>query len=196
MIGLKLRFKGERTYLHGPDIFIEIERVLVQNAGPGFIRKLVFKNFAKRQCALITNEFLLSDLKIIGNGLWLLEDNSSIKFWVVEIEDEVAERYPFDEEALLASSNLQHDAISLSKSKDYSCIDHIVTLTKSLNASFSPIEFGKWIFGQIELQSPLPKSFKAIRVKRVSGIRNKFSRNQITIDGEVVGEIRFIVANP
>ena len=42
----------------------------------------------------------------------------------------------------------------------------------------------------------LPEIFSSIVITRTAEIKNKFSRNNIVIDGVSIGEMRFIVGNP
>ena len=196
MIKLNMRYKGDRNYLQGGDFFDAITLSLLSESGPGFLEKVRFKSFSKKQCFLVLNERPSQNVRQIGNGLWLNDNGDETKFWIVEGEIAVALRYPFDEDKLVSPSSVVEYMIKLEKNNEFSTIENIVALTKKLNYTLTPNVNGKWVFGQIELLKSLPEAFDQIQVERISERKGVFSCNQIVIDKELIGEIRFIVGKP
>ena len=196
MIRLDMRYKGERDYLHGTDFHEEITTKLSEIICAGFTKKICFKSFSRKQCFLVLNERPSQNLRQIGNGLWLNDNGDETKFWIVDGEMAVASRYPFDEDKLVSPSSVAECIIKLEKNNEFSTIENIVALTKKLNYTLTPNASGKWVFGQIELLKPLPENFDQIQIERISERKGMFSCNQITIDKELIGEIRFIVGTP
>ncbi|RBO85743.1 hypothetical protein [Marinomonas aquiplantarum] len=196
MSKLEMQYKGNRSYLHGTDFFSKITTGLANGLGAGSIRKLSFKSFAKNQCDLALNDRPSKDQHVVGNGIWRKSSDEEIRFWIVETDVPVVSRYPFDEDGLIAPSFIEDRTITLNIDNDYSAIENIVAMTKKLNYALSPDINGKWVFGQIDMLKSMPDSFDQIIITRKSERKGMFSCNQILIDKEHVGEIRFIVGDP
>lgn len=194
---LNLKFKGDRGYLHGTDFFEEISKRLNTIGNEGSIRKLAFKSFAINQCFLVCGGRPDSVAKVIGSGVWQESSGGKeFKFWVVEGDVPVTDRYAFDEEKLVSHSVVEGDRIFIDQKNEFSVIENAVALTKKLNYELTPQVDGKWVFGQIDLDVPLPENFNDMEIKRTSERQGKFSCNVLTIDSKYVGEIRFIVGRP
>lgn len=196
MLKLEMKYKGNRNYLHGTDFFNDITDNLFARFSIGAIKKLSFKSFARNQCDLVLNERPGQDKHVVGNGIWRKSEGDEIKFWIVETDLPVLSRYPFDEDGLVAPSCIEGNTISLVAGNDYSAIENIVALTKKLNYALTPDVKGKWVFGQIDMVKPMPEVVDKFQITRTSERKGMFSCNQILINNEHVGEIRFIVGQP
>lgn len=144
----------------------------------------------------MVNERPSQEAHQVGNGIWRDDKGDEIRFWIVEGKEEVVSRYPFDEEKLIAPSHVSEGTITLDVYNEHSAIENIVALTKKLNNTLTPEINGKWVFGQIDLIKPLPPIFNQIKIIRTNERKGMFSCNQVVIDKELVGEIRFIVGQP
>jgi len=191
---LQLKYKGARTYLHGSDIFNALEDSLsVSDAG--YLSKLVFKRFARNQIAILMEE-PADTRNVLGTALWKSDSGEEKRLWLTETDVAVTESYPFDEEAILAHAAVDDQHIQLTVPNAYSLIENIIALTKKLNYALSPQVNGKWLFGQLDLQQKLPKSWESLCIDRTICVANSFSRNRILIDDQHYGEIRFIGGQP
>lgn len=191
---LNLKFKGARIYLHGSDIFNAIEDLLSE-IHEGFLSKLVFKTFARNQIEVLMAK-PSDEAQILGQGNWKSIAGDSLNFWLRETDILVAESYAFDEDLILTNTTVTNEQINLEKQNIYSTIENVIALTKKLNYVLTPNVNGKWLFGQIDLQVKLPETWRVLGVVRTICVANSFSRNRILIDGEDVGEIRFIGGVP
>ena len=190
MFQIELKYKGNRTYLQGGDIFNALMESFLQ-IGDGFISRLVLKSFAINQIKVL-HKAPDRDKGILGNGLWKYTDGSEQRFWLQETEEPVTDSYSFNEDAITDEATLSGEAILLEMQNEYTLIENIIALTKRLNYLLSPDVRGKWLFGQIDLHRALPEYWKLIEIERKICVGNSFSRNIIQIDGDVYGEIRFI----
>ncbi|MCT7655661.1 ketoacyl-ACP synthase III [Oceanimonas sp. NS1] len=125
--------------------------------------------------------------------MWEQDNGVCHKFWVVEESRAVIGRYPFDEDGLVEPAIIEGNTIKITSLNQYNTIENVVALTKRINYKLSPDVDGKWVFGQVELIQKLPERFSTLEIVRVSERANKFSCNAIKIDGNEIGEIRFIV---
>lgn len=189
---MNLEFKGQRNYIHGSDIYNSISEELSE-LGYDYIKKLAFKSFARHQVRFTLDS--AESTSAFAFGI-LSTAQDSQKFYLIETDEPVTDRYPYDEalitdKAVIAGSQITGKADNL-----YSVIENVIALTKQLNYQLSPDVSGKWLFGQLDLKMALPVEWRQIQISQKSCIANSFSRNLITIDGAAYGEIRFIVGEP
>jgi hypothetical protein len=195
---LELSFKGSRDYLQGGDIFNALKNVvpIVSNHKEAFICRLSFRNFAKMACELTTdppNELTT----IIGEVRFAFPNElGHLDAWVVLTDIPVRQRKPFDEDLLLASAKFDqvNRSASLISRSEWTAIEEIIALTKYLNYAVNPNVKGKWVFGQLDLKQDLLDNYLKLDVKMINLIPGRFSVNNIFIDGDYVGSIRFIVS--
>ncbi len=190
----EFRFKGNRTYIHGTDLFQGVCDFMGSRSA-GYLKEMSFRLFGDKQCAIQFSPPNSSEARVISQGRWHdTGAGSDVKFWVIEQGDPVENRYEFDEDALCAGASIDEDKIQHSCNPAFLLIENIVALTKLFHNSQLPLDSGKWVFGQIILQEPLPESCETIQIENYQNIKNRFSRNRVLLDGQQVGEIRFIVA--
>ena len=190
MTSFSLKFKGSRNYLQGGDIFNALE-VKFGSKESGYLSKLVFKRFSRRQFDVL-NKLPVDSSQIFGNGVWTSLCGKCKRFWLEETASEVTESYPFDENKIISDAIISKNLIQLSSLNSYSTIENIISLTKKLNYILEPEYNGKWLFGQIDLKQRLPNQWTCITIERTVCVGIRFSRNVITIDNQFYGEIRFV----
>lgn len=189
---LDFKFKGDREYIHGTDFYSHIVSGL-SSFKLGYLSKLQFKKFTDKQCSLILGANA-NNSDVIAEGLWK-SGSRSINFYIIEKNEPVIERYFFDEDGLVSSAKFLKDSISNSFNSKFSLIENIVALTKNLHCKLFPSQKGRWVFAQISLRQALPNQCKEIYIYNTHHLANKFTKNKIHLDGDEIGEIRFIVAN-
>lgn len=190
-LNLNLQYKGARNYLHGSDFYNAIlNDFFVKDSG--YIRQIAFKKIARNQCILQITKPTDKE-KIIGTGYWLEKNGNEIQFWLLETKKRVEARYNYDEEFIVSSAKLKEKKISSLVHNRFSIIENIIALTKKLNSSLSPDIEGSWLFGQINQLSSFPANYIKIEIERTLFVNKKFSLNEIKIDNECYGSIRFLV---
>ncbi len=197
---LSLRFKGDRKYIQGGDIFNALADVSyeIRNQDKLFINKLVFRRFAHHACQLTTDKPKnMGDVvgqvqfkSLLGKGV--------VDGWVEEKDTFVSDRHDFDESLLLSSASLEYDirSATLSQRSIYTPIEDVIALTKYLNYSITPKISGSWVFGQLNMTEPLINNYQSLTIRMKNLIDSKFSMNEIILDGRQVGVIQFIVGSP
>lgn len=193
---LELEYKGNRSYLHGSDLYMQInEWAAGQYESTAYVRHLAFRNMAQHQCMLVLEPPDASD-HVIAKAVVMTKDGDK-KIWLIESEQAVTGRYDYDEESLVEKATLDvgGDTITLDQRIGFSVIEEIIALTKQLNNTLDPLEKGKWLFAQLDIDRPLKENCFQISIKRQQHIKGKFSVNTIMIDGNTNGKIRFIVGD-
>lgn len=197
---LPLSYKGSRQYIQGGDIFNALtdSSSEITNQDKVFINRLVFRRYARHACEL-TIERPENMETVVGQvrfRSW--SDGTLIDGWIVEKAIPVSDRQAFDESLLLAAATLDQEgrSASLPDRSMYTPIEDVIALTKHLNYSVSPQVRGNWLFGQLDLLEPLNDNYRTLEIKIKNMIVNKFSVNDILLDGRRIGTIRFIVGTP
>ncbi|HAS23356.1 hypothetical protein V6D52_03215 [Idiomarina loihiensis] len=188
-----LQLKGDRTYLHSTDFYDWLTGEVCER--DEWVAKLVFKKIISHQCEVVWKK---PDGPLSGLfELWGHPSDSSKTGWLVETSDAAVKRYDYDEDSLVSVADIDDEgqSIHMSGQRAASTIEVIVALTKKLHNTLFPLSSGKWLVGQLEFLGPLPISYKTVDVNVDRIIKGKFSVCSITIDGDTVGSIRFIVGD-
>ena len=187
--GLHFRFKGDRGYVQGGDIFDELHALLGKQAKQ--ILELSFRGFSNRQMRC-----LFADPGQGSKAEGVAVDAAGLRqpFWLVETDQLVTERYPFDEDAITSHAQLDGKAISANATSGYSVIEQIIALTKALNYHITPSVNGKWVFGQLRLGQPLPQAATHFVIRQKTLLAGRFSVQEVELDGKLIGQIRFITS--
>ena len=189
---LNLRLKGDRTYVHGSDIFNAAAEVIRDSEYDGYLAHLSFRHLGRRDCDMLWRRpdaaaILVASGRMSGAGR---------AFWIVESTRPVGGQYDFDEDALVAQTIIEEAEIRLERRSQYTAIEEVIALTKRLSYELEPNISGKWLFGQLNLKETLPGDYSTLVIRRKSGIPGRFNVNEVIVDQRSVGDIRFIVGDP
>ena len=193
---LNLKYKGDRKYLHGTDIYSAIvDYYSNTQPEPVFLQKLAFRSLAFKQCFIVDQQpekksSIIADIKIK-----LLKSNSVLHHWLIHSNMDVTSSYPYDDSIVAKNAKLELsvEGIRDTYNPDFTAIEQIVALTKKLSYVINPGITGNWLFGQLDLTTALPIKFTGVLIKRTKIINNHFSTNNIYVDDTLIGTIRFIV---
>ncbi len=194
---LTLAYKGSRDYLHGSDIFNAVSGIADEITGSSrcFVDRLIFRRYARTMCALTTVKPNNLE-KIVGQVRYMIpDDKRHVDCWLVEKDKLVTNRNPFDETFILSDVDIdkKRRSVILHERSIYTPIEDILVLTKYLNYTISPLRHGNWLFGQLDLVSPLNDDYQSLEIQMKNLIEGRFSVNSILIGGCQIGKIRFIM---
>jgi len=188
---LNLRYKGNRNYLQGADIYQVVNQYFKTKGG--YVRSITFREFARKQLEIKLERPNSARHSIAAEGS-VSYQTGECRFWLVVTDENVNGRYPFAEDVITSAATLTEDAVYVENCLDYSLIDIIVVLCKYYcNAHDKPL-LGKWIFCKLMLSKELPDYWTYLQIFRVSCLQGRFIRFSLSIDAIYFGEIHFIVA--
>lgn len=187
-------FKGDRDYVHGTDVFNAVQAQAESNASEAFVSSLLFRRFARRDCDLF--DARPEDASTLVAQGTIRRGTQDKRFWVAESDRSALGRQRYDESAITRDAEIDGVQIRCALRSSYTPIEEIIALTKRLVYFLAPKIDGKWVFGQLALTARLPDDYAVIVIKQNNLLANRFSANDIQIDGNTFGEIRFIVARP
>jgi len=196
IIPMSFRFKGNRDYIHGPDIYNEMIRSVATHYGRDGLGKLrlTMRKFATKQCDMTFGDLQDTPLisKRIVSELIIDTDRGREMFRLVETDKPIHERYNFDESLIENISKIDNHRIILAQDSGYSEIEIAVSLTKQLHNNFFPSDNARWIVTMVDLDKPLSKQYGAISsVKFEQGFGDRLTRSQIMSGDTILGRIYF-----
>jgi hypothetical protein len=191
---LELRFKGERKYIQGPDIFsttlswLDTQRSAVQEID------FAFHRLAKRQLKAV-----IGDLPENAEPTAVCTFTAAgvrERIYIVEIDEDVKESYPYPEEEIVSSMviDIANRKAVLEGSVAYSDIEVWVAMSKALHQQVFPELQGKWLFVRGKFKQFTLQSASQDRALVIAASFNgKLTRSDAFIDGVKVGEIYFSI---
>jgi len=184
------RFKGDRNYVHGTDLF----NGLVTHFGTCSLKNIRFS--------------IHSFIAVLGCRLSVVDVDEQLEpaevSCVLEADgheyalsiqadpelDAPLERYDYDETAITSLCVLGEDALTLEGESPHSFIETIVSMNKHMHQQLFPEAKGKWIFTKLELDA-----YEDVRNQLRLHLKHNFSfkltKTEILADGVSLGHIYF-----
>jgi hypothetical protein len=189
---LRLKFKGERDYLHGTDIYNETLTWLA-NWNPKIEDiDFAFHRLAKHQLKAMLG---MMPQGIEPAGVCSFTSGGSRKrVFLVETERPITERYPYQENDIVDSMEMDPSSSkgTLHGKTAYSDIEVWVAMAKALHYKAFPQLKGKWLF----VRGRFPSYARHTSVNKrtlviAASFNEKLTRSEALIDNVKVGEIFF-----
>lgn len=182
-------FKGDRQYVHGTSVY----DFLLENVGGGggiLQLDLMFHHLAKRNLCFTTEK--PKDLaEILCVAKFEDEKRGSFKVFGIEYEKEITKRIPYDESSIIKEAIFKGEEASISKNSQYSFIEHLVSLNKSLLSKIFDDIKGKFYFSRLELKNGFIKDFEMIQLHFKAHFNYQLMQAAISVDRQEVGQIYF-----
>ena len=153
-IVLSLPFKGDRTYLHGTDMYDGILAAL-DDAGGAVKGRVQFRIYRIARNAV--------DLLVYDSGEEITRPDNAVASlaigdtaaFLVETGRQVEHRTIYDDNATDAYAERDGDSIHLSAAPRLTTIEAIVAITRSLHRTALPSSEKRWMFTGLDLTRPL-----------------------------------------
>lgn len=193
---LELTFRGERTYLHGTDLYQGILAALGDTAPPGPV-SLTFHSLLKNQPDLIFGAEDLRQLRedpTFRGELRLGSRDALVHAALMESTRPVTLRRPCNEVDVTTTAVVDEAGkfASIHEPQTGCPIEQVVFLNKHLHLHLLPHLSPKWLFARLELTTPLPQqSPRSLKVVLKQVLGNRFTRSEVLFDDLRVGHISF-----
>lgn len=191
---LELKFKGERDYLQGADIF---NQTLVWLGTRQSVLKdidFTFHRLAARQLKVVNGAAPEGSEPVAVCAFTSGKGREQVH--LVETDQAVAGRYPYPEDDIVNEMEIDLAARKgvLRGETAYSDIEVWVAMTKALHYKTFPHLEGKWLFvrgrfPQFARHSPAKERTLVI----ASSFNDKLTRSEALLDGVKVGDIYFSI---
>jgi hypothetical protein len=192
---LDIRFKGDRRYLHGTDVY-DASMAALCACFPGTDGRVRYSFHAIARTAL---ELRCGKAGTIGARpepcaaeIHVGDGAAMVSGWIVETGRAVAGRMPYDEDAIGAASALEGPRITMLKSTGHRPIEIAIAMTKRLHYALFPPPAGKWMFTRLDIARPLvPGDADGIEIAHKNRLGARLSRSDLKVRGGSLGSIYF-----
>ena len=193
---LTFKYKGQRTYVHGTDIYDSILRTVRNyfeayplNITGTFHRPLkancIFRMYEK-QIVLAHGSFYAFFTLGLGSKIYYAALSS--------IGDQISSSYTYDEDKVLEGFSIKDAKINMHVKSTYTYIEQLVAMTKRLHISLYPEVKGRWLFTKIQISKVIdPDLFvgRELTIKSENNFHYKLTKNSIDLDDIPLGTIWF-----
>lgn len=189
---LNFCFKGNRTYVHGTDIYNKLLDY-VQNMKCGISSiDLSFHGITKKNIEI--SEEKPQDENLLKFACrYTDQENNKTVLYGIENNDKIECRYEYAEEdiCILSELDLENQAVILKKDSSFSFIENTVAINKFLLENlFSDVK-GKWYFTRLQIKEISEDKFYPLKLVLKANFNFKLTKTEIFIDEESIGFIYF-----
>jgi len=193
---LEFCFKGERTYVQGPDIF---DAAIVKLSNYFDLNEISSIKYAahdmlkKNAFMIIVEKFQAEDYETINSIITFKYENKSFYVVVVENENYIECATVYSEETIRTKSIIKDKKIEFQNNLEDSLTEIIVSMNKYYLQE-TVTKDGKWIvtkFDYKNLTDIQNITDKNISLELKNNFNNKLTKSIILIDGLMVGHLYF-----
>lgn len=189
-----LRYKGNRDYLHGTDIFSMCLQMLSDKHASFAITNIdfAFHGLAKMGLTMCTSPppgvEPKAQLSCKINGI-------QQKYFLVESNDAISQRIDYPEDKIVAATDIDIEAATATSMHilPFTNIERWVAMVKALHYSLYPDLSGRWLFVRGKFTDYRDSYGTVVEHKIVlqANFNNKLTRSALLVDGQKLGDIFF-----
>lgn len=193
---INFQFKGNRTYVQGPDIYDGMLWVVREYIGEypsnikGSFHRLLNCNGICR---------IYEDDKTLDHGSFfayfnLLIRKTTYQASILTTDTQISSSYEYNEEKVLFGISLKDMEIGMLAKSNYTYMEQLVAMTKKLHISQYPEVKGHWLFTKIQIRDVIdPHLFPGceLKVKIENNFHYRLTQSSIRLDNMPIGNIWF-----
>lgn len=190
---LDIKFKGNRNYIHSTDIFHAIEIATKAHFGAkAWVCLLGIRNLIYNNCFLILPE-KSEELRIPHVAFVTVKTGENKRNGFIITSDEpVLKRYQFDEKIIYHSTTIVEQSALQQYKTSFSPIEEAVSLTKLLHNTLYPQQTGRWIFSELQLNSPFSDR-DLFTITILQNLAGRMTTSTIIQNNKRIGRISFVL---
>ena len=187
---LEFCFKGERTYVHGTDIYNKLVTILSPVMKEENL-DLSFHGVAEKNIRLLIEK--PKDENLIKFVCKYIDIGGKKILFGVENEKSILCQYPYDENkiTIFTALNKKNEEITLVNDSSFSFIENSVAMNKHLLENLFPNVEGKWYFTRLQMKQIVKDNIYPLKLKLKANFNFKLTKTEIYIDNTLVGYIYF-----
>jgi len=194
---LSLKYKGNRDYLHGTDLFDHICQHMVTQFKRTELSQVDMTIYRMMRSQLTFE--LFTDRKptkpiAVAAQFRFVVDRTQYTCLLQEDGRAVSGRYPYDEEQVkdLCILNNEEQAVTLVERIPHTNIETVVAMNKVLLKKCFPEVEGKWLFTRISLAAyDMREQWDGLSLKVLHNFQQRSVRSEIRNNGTLKGSIFF-----
>lgn len=147
---LNFKFKGNRNYIQGPDMFDEIMNTL--DGWNNFDEcSINISQMTNRQLRFTEYDDAVKNNQVkVAQFRGSKSKESTKSFSLVETEEEVKDSYPYSEDRIVDNCKLSEKSLTIPRMEEFTVIELLVAANKNLlNQLFNDVN-GKWVFTKFQ----------------------------------------------
>jgi hypothetical protein len=196
---LSLFFKGNRSYVHGTDIYNSMLTIIQNIFGkyPSQLTGSFHKPLNHNGILRIYEDYQTVSSTNFNAFFLVTVENNIYSVSVKETDNKISLVRECHEEEILKNAVLEDNQIKTTSDSAFTYIEEVVAMTKKLHLSLYPDADGKWLFTKIKIGGALdPMLFPCheITVRTKRNFHFKLTQNTILIDNIPLGDIWFSLA--
>jgi hypothetical protein len=190
------RYKGDRNYVHGPDVFDAMLKTVHDyfNNYPNEIKGSFHRFLQNDGIISIYDNNKSINYKIIFAFFSIILNEASYKIVITAAKNKVCLSYDYDEHKILENMECYDGEIKMILKSSYTYMEQIVAMTKKLHLTFYPLDDKNWLITKIHLIDAIdPVIFPGhmLSIKTEKNFHYRLTQNTIFLDDKFVGRIWF-----
>lgn len=187
-------FKGNRTYVQGPDIFESVVSLISCEFDTiRDIKYTAYKMLHKNATVYITNKVVKSNYSVINSLISFMGDGTKYYAVVCENYKSIKCSNDYCEDVVERNSQLSPKSIAFKNTLPETYTEIVVSMNKFfLNKTIA--EEGKWIvtkFDYFQLSDIQNIKNKEIKIELLQNLNNKLTKSLLYLDDKQVGYLYF-----
>jgi hypothetical protein len=190
---VEFKFKGNRKYIHGTDMFNKMTDFGHLPSHLHNIRFIAHKVVHSPLCNvyLTDKKEELNEIADICVRCQFDIDQSTHWMALTQATSAIPEqRYAYDEDQIVSLCSLKDSAITLTAPSAYSFIENIVAMNKHLHQHLFPEADGNWFFTRIDLDSGCEERAH-LELHFRHNMNYRLTRSDILANGQKLGDLYF-----
>jgi len=190
LTSLSFKFKGNRNYVHGTDMFNALKNHVDFNEATQIALTIyqILRNNADLH-RLGGTEGIPKDAVAV---LRVKKEGNQEAYVLLGNSTPISDSYPYDEAIFRRICSISDKAISLKKNSPYSFIETVVAMFKKLLQTLYPNLQGKWLFTHIQLDS-FNEVSENLKIIHTHNLANKLMKGDILYGHKKLGQIQFVL---
>lgn len=184
----RLRFKGDRTYIQGPDLFNAVQVALEgATGGAGWVRRASMRSMASGPVKLVAVQ------ESASIGAFTCTSGSTTSEWGIapDASAQPLEREEYDEDLVLRRTAIGSESAQFQGDLPFSVMEVITSVAKGLHQAIMPLEGARWIWVGVDLPRPLPLTGTRVSVTIQRRLGTRLTQSLIEIDSIPAGTLTF-----
>jgi hypothetical protein len=191
---LQLCFKGERTYLHGTDMFNAVCPTIEKWIGAAVSDiTMSFHRVIRNQPVLeLTSSASDRTAATVRFRAGDLDQIAHLK----ETDAVVSCRYPYDEDSIVAAAQLRGHEIRLERATGFTLVEEVVALNKGLATSVFRGAGGKWFLSRLVFDHyRMKRGDEPLKVVLSSSQTTRLTKSAVYLGDHACGFVMFTLVS-
>ena len=190
---MPLFFKGDRDYVHGPDLYTaSLHSVRLRLGSDAWIDRITFSTMIRSDCMIVERPVDGASASIS------IRKGGNLHYWsIVATGLPIEIRHDYDEEGVVGAARIEGSRIGLPVRSRATAAEEVVALTKRLHQHLRPRPGSKWIVVGFRLDQPLENRTPGpFTVELIRSLGDALTISRIHAQGHVLGEVNFSCIPP